>query len=235
MMVGIATIAAIIIVSYLLFRYIFLSQSSSLASTRHATGRDLRNMFGVHVLALADVLSDVGLVVTTFIVWQGQDPGEKDVRVFVIGILSTIVLVGCQLYMAISVYVGLVRKFQGCDVPLINHLRASDAMRPRDWLLLFPGLLVLEKEVIKHLPWGQSILTNAISADGFPHRYFVRVAFMAVLFEDFPQIVLQSVFVVVIEGSDGWAITGAIASLTLSVSDLIVKIAFPLMMEARAS
>ena len=58
---------------------------------------------------------------------------------------------------------------------------------------------------------------------------------MAVLFEDFPQIVLQSVFVVVIEGSDGWAITGAIASLTLSVSDLIVKTAFPLLIRARIS
>ena len=58
---------------------------------------------------------------------------------------------------------------------------------------------------------------------------------MAVLFKDFPQIELQNVFVVVIEGSDGWAITGAIASLTLSVSNLIVTAAFPLMMKARTS
>ena len=87
--------------------------------------------------------------------------------------------------------------------------------------------------MIKHLPWDWSILTNDAVADGFPHRYFARVTFMAVLFEDFPQIVLQSIFVVVIEGSDGWETTGAIASLTLSVSDLIVKTAFPLLIRAR--
>ena len=35
--------------------------------------------------------------------WQGQDPEEKDQRVLIIGILSTIVLVVCQLQVAISV------------------------------------------------------------------------------------------------------------------------------------
>lgn len=89
--------------------------------------------------------------------------------------------------------------------------------------------------MIKHLPWGRSIPTNDAIADGFPHKYFARVAFVAVLLEDFPQIVLQSLFVVVIDGSDGWAITGAIASLTLSVRDLIVKTAFPLLINARTS
>ena len=234
-MVGISTICTIIIVSYLLFHYLFLSQSSSLANAQHIAERELRNMFGVHILALADVVSDFGFIITTFIVWQGQDPGKKDVRVLVIGILSTIVLVGCQLYVTISVCVGLVHKLPGCNLPLIENLRANDAMRRRDWLLLFPGLLVLETEVIKHLPWGRSIPTDDARADGFPHRYFARVASMAVLLEDFPQIVSQTIFIVVIEGSDGWAITGAIASLTLSVSDLIVKTAFPLLMKARTS
>ena len=51
---------------------------------------------------------------------------------------------------------------------------------------------------------------------------------MAVLLEHLPQIVLQTIFIVVIEGSDGWAITGAIPSLALSVTDVIIKFAFPL-------
>ena len=235
MIMGITTIGTIIIVSYLLFHYIFLSQSSSLVSTRHITGRELRNMFGVYILTLEDVVSDLGFIVTTFTVWQGQDPREKYQRVLVIGIPSTIVLVACQFYLAISVYVGLVHKLPGCDVPLIEDLRANDAMRGRDGFLLFPPLLLLETEVIKHLPWGNSIPINASVADGFPRRYFARVAFMPVLFEDYPQILLQSVFVVVIEGSNGCAIIGEIASLTVSISDLIVKSAFPLMMKARTS
>lgn len=151
----------------------------------------------------------------------------------VIGILSTIVLVGCQLYVTISVYAGLVHKLPGCDVALTENLRGTDVMCQWDWLLLFPGLLVLETEVIKHLPWGQTILNNATMPNGFPHKYFARVAYMAVLFEDFLQILLRRIVVVVIEGSDGWAITGAIAPLTLSASDLIVKTAFSFLMKAR--
>ena len=90
MMVGIKITFASIIVSYLLFHYIFLSQSPSLANAQRLTQRDLSNTFRVHVLALADVLSDVGFVITTFIVWKGPDSMEKDIRVPVIRILSTI-------------------------------------------------------------------------------------------------------------------------------------------------
>ena len=82
--------------------------------------------------------------------------------------------------------------------------------------------------MIKHLPWDSSISLDNDVADGFPHKCFPRVAFVAVLLEDLPQIVLQTVFIVVVEGGDGWAITGAIASLTLSITDVMVKIAFPL-------
>ena len=99
-----------------------------------------------------------------------------------------------------------------------------------------------ETRLVSPIPWiarfrgggdqtptmDSSISLDDDVADGFPHKYFARVAFVAVLLEDLPQIVLQTVFIVVIEGGDGWAITGAIASLTLSITDFMVKIAFPL-------
>ena len=164
--------------------------------------------------------------------WQGQDLEEKYQRLLAIGIPSTTVLVGCQIYVAISICVVLVHKIQSCDVPLIENWRA---MRRRDMLLLFPGLLVLEIEVIQHLPWDQSISTNATVADGFPHRYFARAAFMAVFFGEFPRILLQNIFIGVIKGSDRWEMMGAIASVTLSVSDLTMENSFiPLVMKARA-
>ena len=47
-MVGVMTIATILIVSYILFHCIFLDQSSRLANDQHMTTRDLGNMFGVH-------------------------------------------------------------------------------------------------------------------------------------------------------------------------------------------
>lgn len=199
--------------------------------TRH----NLRNMFGFHILALEDTVSDVGFVVTTFVVWQGQNPGERDQSLLVIGILSTIALVGCQLYVRISVYVGLMQKLPGCDARLIQNLRANEAMHRQDWLLLIPGLLLLETDVIKHLSLSHPILTNATKSDGFTHGYFARLAFMAILFEYFYQIVIQIILIVVIEGTDGWAITGVIGSLTLSVGDSIVKTAFPLLTKSRAS
>ena len=144
MMVDISNIATIIIVSYSLCSYIFFSQISSPTSSKSITRMDLRNIFGAHILSIADVVSDMGFIVTTCILWQGQDSGEKDQRVLVIGILSSIVVVGCQIFLTISLYVGLVHKFPGCSLPLIEILRGDDAMRRRDWLLLFPRFLVLE-------------------------------------------------------------------------------------------
>lgn len=60
---------------------------------------------------------------------------------------------------------------------------------------------------------------NRIAQDGFPHKHFANVAFVAGLLEDLAQVVLQIAFMIVIESNDGWAITGAMASLTLSVAD----------------
>ena len=54
---------------------------------------------------------------------------------------------------------------------------------------------------------------------------------MAGLLEDLPQIVLQIAFLIVIEEDDGWAITGAMASLTLSLADSMVKFIFPILIK----
>lgn len=123
---------------------------------------DLRDIFGFHNLALAPVAYNEGFIIAAFVVWQGQDLEKEDERLLAIGIPSTTVLVGCQIYVAISVCVGLVHKLQSCDVSLIETWRA---MRRRDMLLLIPGLPVLETEVVKHLPWGRSISTNVAIAD----------------------------------------------------------------------
>ena len=46
---------------------------------------------------------------------------------------------------------------------------------------------------------------------------------------------LQAAFMIVIEEDDGCAITGAMASLTLSVADVMVKFIFPLLVKLYAS
>ena len=82
--VELATIFVIITMSFLLLRYILLSPYPNSAYQRRMTKRDLRSMFGVHIFVLADVLSDAGFIVSTFIVWQGQCPREKDARLLAI-------------------------------------------------------------------------------------------------------------------------------------------------------
>lgn len=86
-------------------------------------------------------------------------------------------LVGCQLHVTISVYVGLMHKMLGCDVPLIENLRANDGMRRRYSLVLFRGLLVIDTEVIKHLPWGLSMPPDDVIADGSCTQTFCTSSF----------------------------------------------------------
>lgn len=241
MVVGIAINVIILVVSYLLFRYVLLSRVFILHHQLHITKQDLRNMFGIHILALADVVSDVGFVVSVFIAWKCQDPGEGDVKLLVITILSGIVLAGCQLSMAILIYMGLWHK-----------LADLKDMHKRDWFLLFPGLLLLEAEVIKYLPWDISrsgneeatsmsssdditLVSRSDEAEGFPHKYFARVAYVSIVIEDLLQIVLQSIFMVVDESRDGWAITAAITSLNFSITNFIVKGAFPFLLRMHTS
>ena len=70
---------------------------------------------------------------------------------------------------------------------------------------------------------------------GVPHSHFLSVAFVAGLIEDVSQIALQIAFIVSIEGDDGWAITGAMASMTISVADAMVKFVFPMVITLFAS
>lgn len=232
-LVGIAMNVIILVVSYLLFRYVFFSRVFILHRQLHITKQDVRNMFGIHILALAGVVSDMGFVVSVFILWKYQGPEEEGVKLLVIAILSGIVLAGYQLSMTILIYMGLWHKL----VDLKD-------MHKRDWFLLFPGLLFLEAEVIKYLPWDISrsgneettstsssddiiLVSGSNKAEGFPHKYFARVAYVFLLIEDLLQIVLQSTFLFVDESKDGWAITAVIASLSFSIINFIVKSAFP--------
>ncbi|CAD7698163.1 unnamed protein product [Ostreobium quekettii] len=112
----------------------------------------------------------------------------------------------------------------------MDYLKEGKKMQKYDWLVLFPGLLLLDVEIIKHLPWGADLKVDGkkmVDNDGMPHKYFTWVAYIAVMLEDLPQVVLQVAFVVVIEEDDGWAITAAMASLTLSMADVLVKLVFP--------
>ena len=208
-------------------------------------------MFASNLLSLADVLSDVGFIITVFILWDSKIKpgikgevvveGEDHIGLFLIGVLSIIVLLTSQLFTIVSVYFGLMRKGirEELDVDstgwsLMEQLKHDGQMKLCDWLLLFPGLLFLDAGVIKYLPWGESLINNSnkvAGIDDFPHKYFARVAFIAGILEDLPQMALQIAFTYVIEEDDGWAITGAMASLTLTVIDSMVKFVFPLLMK----
>ena len=205
----------------------------------------LKSMFASHLLALADVLSDVGFIITVFVLWdsKGGEGGALDTQLPIIGGFSVLVLVLSQGFL-VSVFWGLGSRRLGCEIgldaptmSLMDNLMQEKGMGLSDWFVLFPGLLVLDAEVIKHLPWKKELVddTNVLAVDGFPHVYFAWVAFLAGLLEDLPQIALQIAFMIVIEEDDGWAITGAMASLTLSVADVMIKFIFPLLVKLYAS
>jgi len=224
-LVGIGLISSTVLVTFLLLRYLVLRRRSMPNYRRRISAQELRNMFTMHVFSVADVLSDVGFITNMYILWEGRDPAERDSRLLVIGILSSIVIVGVQLYGAISVYIGLNRKLPGQKMSLLQALQSKEAMKKHDWLLLFPGLLVLEADVVKHLPWDRLLFIGS-EGNELQLDYFTQVAMRATMIEDSFQIVLQVFSIYVLEASDGWAITGAIASLTLSVTHFIVKTAF---------
>lgn len=249
--VGFAIIWAMIILSMMLFYYM-LSNFQSPYHPRRPMG-ELVAMFAAHLLALADVLSDVGFVITAFILWEdkssesiegGETIQNTNVGLLAILVLSVVVILGTKLYMIIAIFWGLMSRKVGSEIDsevpistLYKYLKGEKAMRKRDWLLLFPGLLVFDAEVVMHLPWGQELTSNddkktADKKAGFVHQHFARVAFLAALLEDLPQMVLQIAFMYAIEEDDGWAITGAMASLTLSVADILVKFVFPTLIKS---
>jgi len=92
-------------------------------------------------------------------------------------------------------------------------------------------MVIFDTEVVKHLPWEEELLGpgNKCSMDGFPHVFFAGVAFWSAVLEDVPQIALQIWFILEVEGDNGWAVTGAMASLTVSVADVLVRVVFPVL------
>eukprot|EP00803_Ostreobium_quekettii_P007644 evm.model.scf_88.1 EVM.evm.TU.scf_88.1 scf_88:35776-38799(+) len=191
----------------------------------------LRDTFATHLVAVADLLSDMYFIVSVFLLNGDNTSG------IVIGVLSVMVVFTSMWYKVIATYVGLTSKkiAEDLELPLIDGsgmllqcLNESKMMRKSDWLVLFPGLLVLDVEVLKHMPWAPLTSgTNEHSYAGFPHKYFSNVAFRAALLEDVPQILLQIAFIVTVQNSEGTDINGAIASLTLSIIDIMVKFVFP--------
>ena len=206
----------------------------------------LKSMFASHLVALADVFSDVDFIITVFVLWdtKGGEGGALDTQLPIIGGLSVLVLVLSQGFLVVSVLWGLMSRSLGynigLDAPnssLMEDLKQGKGMDLSDWFILFPGLLVLDAEIIKYLPWKKELVddTNVLELDGFPHVYFAWVAFLAALLEDLPQMALEVAFMIVIEEDNGWAITEAMASLTLSVTDVMIKFILPLLVKLYAS
>lgn len=65
---------------------------------------------------------------------------------------------------------------------------------------------------------------------GFSYNYFAHVTFVAAMLEDLPQILPRLAFIIAMEEEDGWAITGAMASLTVSVADAMFRFGFPVLL-----
>ena len=197
----------------------------------------LVNAFATRLLALADVFSDVGFIVTVFILADAK--GSRSL--FVIGTLSATALVAAELYMIINTFSGLHSKkimkeieFSTQATTLFQYLNREQGMQMKDWLIVIVGLMALDVGVLEYLPWGDLMIGKS-ERHGVPHTHFLSVAFVAGLIEDVSQIALQIAFIAIIEEDDGWAITGAMASMTLSVADAMVKFVFPMIVILFAS
>lgn len=234
---GAVIIFAMAAMSLMLSIYTLGAQNGAPSQRRPVKYKQPVDKLAVSILAMADLFSDTGFSVTAFIMWQAQAPNEWHSPLFIIFLLSALVLVMSQGYTVVSVYIGLTaakwgykRSPDGSRISLLRGLIESGEMQLSDWLLLFPGLFLLEAGVIRYLPWDRrSLEGKSCEPSGFPHEHFSRVAFRASVIEDLPQIILQSAFVVLVEGDDGWAITAAMGSMTISVADLVVKLIVPVL------
>ena len=184
-LVGTGIIVFMLVISFMLFLYMLVDFYSPYR--QRMSKERLKEMFAAHLLALADVLSDIGFIITVFVLWDTKI-GESRKHLFIIGTLSSAVLVISQVYTMCAVYMGLTSRKLARDVrldvslrSLLEYLKEGRGMCKADWLILFPGLMVLDAEVIKHLPWGREMIddTNKMAEDGFPHKYFANVAFVA--------------------------------------------------------
>ena len=200
----------------------------------------LVNAFATRLLALADVFSDVGFIVTVFILWDAK-AGQPRTFLLVIGVLSTTAFVVAELYMIINSYAGLISRrimkeieFDTPTTTLLEYLNREQGMRMKDHFILLVGLMALDVGMFEYLPWGDLVVVQS-RQNGVPHKHFLSVAFVAGLIEDVSQIALQVAFIVSIEEDDGWAIIGAMASMTLSIADAMVKFVFPMVVTLFAS
>eukprot|EP00803_Ostreobium_quekettii_P002804 evm.model.scf_915.3 EVM.evm.TU.scf_915.3 scf_915:28048-29940(-) len=254
LMLGFGIIGVTIILSLLIFSHMRFNFYSP--SRKGFSVKDFRDSFAVHILALADLLSDLGFTATAFIVSTTEKENaasldEENIagRIYVIGLLSVIVVVLSQMWMMIGTWWGLGRAklLEDIGLPedplqesppssLLQYLKVSGRMSMRDWLLVYPGMLVFDTEAIKHLPWGEDLFGagNKFAKNGFPHVYFAGLAFWSAVIEDIPQIALQIWFIFAVEEDNGWAITGAMASLTVSVADALVRVVFPMLVRSFA-
>ena len=96
----------------------------------------------------------------------------------IIGGLSVLVFVLSQGFLVVSVFWGLMSRYLGYMVgldaqtrSLVEDLKQEKGMDLSDWFILFLGMLVLDAEVIKHLPWKKELVddTNVLAVNGFPH------------------------------------------------------------------
>ena len=107
-------------------------------------------------------------------------------------------------------------------------------MHLKDWFVLLTGLMALDVGLIKCLPWGD-LVTRRNVQNGVPECHFIKAAFMAGLIEDVSQIALHIAFIAIIEEDDGWTITGAMASMTLSITRATVKFVFTMVLKLCAT
>lgn len=146
-----------------------------------------------------------------------------------------------QLYMIVSTCLGLtsqrIMKEIAFDTPketLLEYLNQEQGMHLEAWFIFLIGLMALDVGVIKYLPWGDLITRTSVQR-GVPRNHFIEVAFVASLIEDMSQIALQIAFIVSIDEDDGWAIIGAMASMTLYIADIMVKFVSPMVVKLFAS
>ena len=237
-LVGLGIIVLMIVVSLWLFYNALLQYYSPYR--RRVQMQLLVNTFATRLLTLADVFSDVGFTVTVFLLWDSKE-GEICTSLLVIGILSIAIVVVASSYMVINSYWGLTSRqimeeisFATPTKSLLEYLNQEQGMQLKDWFIVLVGLMALDVGVIKCLPWGDLVSGNN-DGHGLPHKYFLKVAFVAGLIEDVSQISLQIAFIASIEEDDGWAITGAMAAMTLSIADAMVKFVFPTIVRLFAS
>lgn len=231
---GFGVVGWMFVASGLLLCYICLTSKSR--GWDKTSSQATKEMFVGHIWAFLNVLLDQAFILTTFLViWDG----DGDWVILAIGLASLAAHLAVQFYKTVGVWKGLVSAKVGNDVGLqipnrclLQELRNGGQMRFGDWILIFIGILIFEVEIIQYLPWDPAMIKDRIDPkkNGFPHRYFAHVAFVARIMEDLPQVALKTIYLVFLSGWGFWATVIGVLSLTVSIGDLIAEIIHPLLM-----